>query len=191
MSNFESALTHFPDHPSATVGLANILLDVYSKALPLLPLVSILDPPGTYTAPSVSAINATTSTPPIQEDSASISARTTTPAPLGVPTANPISKITLEERPSTASTITPSSTDVPTSTLDRLAARDRAYGLLSALTKLGSCWNHSEAWFALARAYEEGGQMEKAREVYWWCLELEEGMGIREWSCVSGGGYVL
>lgn len=73
---------------------------------------------------------------------------------------------------------------------DRLAARDRAYGLLSALTKLGSGWNCSEAWFALARAYEESGQLDKARNALWWCVELEDGRAVREWAVV-GGGYVL
>jgi len=75
--------------------------------------------------------------------------------------------------------------------VDRLAARDRAYGLLSGLTKLGTAWNSSEAWFALARAHEESGQPDKAKEVLWWCVELEEGMGVREWHCVGTGGYVL
>jgi cargo-transport protein YPP1 len=66
--------------------------------------------------------------------------------------------------------------------IDRLAARDRAYGLLAGLTKLGSAWNYSDAWFALARAHEESGQPDKAKEV----------LGVRQWSSVSGaGGYVL
>lgn len=71
-----------------------------------------------------------------------------------------------------------------TTTLDRLSrlsARDRAYGLLSALTKSGRGWDDSEAWFALARAYEEGGQVEKAKESLWWVVELEEGRGVRRW----------
>lgn len=75
--------------------------------------------------------------------------------------------------------------------VDRLASRDRAYGLLSNLTKLGTGWNYSEAWFALARAYEESGQLDKAKDVLWWCVELEEGVGVREWDCVNTGGYVL
>lgn len=65
--------------------------------------------------------------------------------------------------------------------LSKLAARDRAYSLLSALTKSGSGWDDSEAWFALARAYEEGGQVEKAKESLWWVVELEEGRGVRRW----------
>ena len=68
-----------------------------------------------------------------------------------------------------------------TDRLSRLAARDRAHGLLSALTKSGTGWDNSEAWFALARAYEESGQIEKAKESLWWVVELEEGRGIRAW----------
>ena len=74
---------------------------------------------------------------------------------------------------------------------DRLAARDRAYGLLAGLTKLGSGWDNAEAWFALARAYEESGQVDKARDALWWCVELEDGRGVRRWGVVVGGGYVL
>lgn len=32
-AHFEEALMHYPDHPSAIVGLSNILLDVYSEVL--------------------------------------------------------------------------------------------------------------------------------------------------------------
>ena len=73
-----------------------------------------------------------------------------------------------------------------TESLSRLAARDRAYGLLSALTKSGQGWDCSEAWMALARAYELGGQVERAKEALWWVVELEEGRGVREWSVVGG-----
>lgn len=59
------------------------------------------------------------------------------------------------------------------------------------MTKLGSGWNYSEAWFALARAYEESGQVDKAKDALWWCVELEDGMGVREWTCLGSGGYVL
>ena len=100
-----------------------------------------------------------------------------------------------QEAPSTpdslSSSLRPSYKESSTALLDRLAARDRAYGLLTALTKLGTGWNCSEAWFALARAYEEGGQPDKAREVLWWCVEIEECRGVRDWSVVGSGGYVL
>jgi hypothetical protein len=78
-----------------------------------------------------------------------------------------------------------------TALLERLAARDRAYSLLSGLTKLGTGWNYSEAWFALARAHEEAGQLDKVRDALWWCVELEEGKGVRNWDCIVPGGYVL
>ncbi|KAL8713755.1 MAG: hypothetical protein Q9220_002281 [cf. Caloplaca sp. 1 TL-2023] len=70
--------------------------------------------------------------------------------------------------------------------LSRLAARDRAYGLLSMLTKSGRGWDDSEAWFALARAYEESGQVGKAKEALWWVVELENGRPLRPWSCLGG-----
>ncbi len=75
--------------------------------------------------------------------------------------------------------------------LNRLAARDRAYGLLSTLTKLGAGWDYSEAWYALSRAYEESGQIDKTKEVLWWCVELEDTRPLREWRNVNLGGYVL
>ncbi|KAL8796217.1 MAG: hypothetical protein Q9182_007405 [Xanthomendoza sp. 2 TL-2023] len=70
--------------------------------------------------------------------------------------------------------------------LSRLAARDRAHGLLSMLTKSGRGWDDSEAWFALARVYEASGQDEKAKEALWWVVELEEGRPVRDWSCIKG-----
>lgn len=75
--------------------------------------------------------------------------------------------------------------------LNRLAARDRAFGLLSTLTKLGVGWDYSEAWYALARAYEESGQIEKTKEVLWWCVELEDTHPVRSWKNVGTGGFVL
>jgi cargo-transport protein YPP1 len=85
----------------------------------------------------------------------------------------------------------PSSSTLTPDAINRLAARDRAYNLLSSLTKLGSGWDCSEAWFALARAYEEGGQVEKAKEVLWWCVELEDTRPLRLWRNVGRGGLVL
>ena len=73
----------------------------------------------------------------------------------------------------------------------RLAARDRAYGLLSCLTKLGTGWDQPEAWLALARVHEESGQVERAREALWWCVDLEDTRPVRGWECVGPGGFVL
>ena len=75
--------------------------------------------------------------------------------------------------------------------LNRLAARDRAYGLLSSLTKSGTGWDDSEAWFALARAHELGGETERAKEILWWVVSLEDTRPIRGWDCVNLGSYVL
>jgi hypothetical protein len=75
--------------------------------------------------------------------------------------------------------------------LDRLAARDRAYHLLSTLTKLGTGWDYSEAWFELARAYELSDQLEKAKEVLLWCVELEDSRPLRPWKSVGMRGFIL
>lgn len=65
--------------------------------------------------------------------------------------------------------------------LNRLAARDRAYMLLSTLTKLGEGWDDSEAWAMLARVYELSGQVDRAKECLWWVVELEDGRPLRPW----------
>jgi len=75
--------------------------------------------------------------------------------------------------------------------LYRLAARDRAYQLLSTLTKLGEGWDSSEAWYMLARAYELSGQVDKAKDALWWVVELEDTRPIRSWKCVRPGGFAL
>lgn len=75
--------------------------------------------------------------------------------------------------------------------LNRLAARDRAYMLLSNLTKLGSGWDDSEAWFTLARAHELSGEIGKAKKALWWVVELEDHRPIRPWRDVTGGTYAL
>jgi len=85
----------------------------------------------------------------------------------------------------------PRTADLDPLELYRLARRDRACGLLTSLTKLGSGWDCSEAWFVLARAYEESGQIDKAKEALWWTVELEDTKPVRHWRNVSPGGYVL
>lgn len=69
--------------------------------------------------------------------------------------------------------------------LPRLSARDRAYGLLSTLTKSGQGWDNAEAWLALARAYEESGQLSKAKEALFWVVELEDNWLIRGWDSLG------
>lgn len=184
MIQYESAISHFPDHPAATVGLATILLDIYAEITSPHPTASGIrrtsDLSATQTTKEHSKplLESVKQRPSTTEDDIS-------PSRPGPQQPSALDTSTLPDRPK------PPSRDCRTpEALDRLAARDRAYGLLSSLTKLGSGWDNSEAWFALARAYEESGQVERAKEVLWWVVELEEKRPIRDWSCM-GQGYAL
>ncbi|ESZ96053.1 hypothetical protein SBOR_3530 [Sclerotinia borealis F-4128] len=177
LEHFEAALSHFADHPAATVGLSDILLDIYTEdILPLPTIPALVLPTLSTSTPSASTLNTSAQSHSHQSSTHPHS----TSGPLGLPLPTPLQRdiLTASEKNQTAQ-------------LDRLAARDRAYGLLSGLTKLGPGWNYSEAWYSLAKAYELGGQKDKAREVLWWCVELEEGRGLRTWDVASSGGYVL
>ncbi len=195
---FEEALIHYPDHSRSIVGLSNILLDIYSEVLlppPTVPGIDLSE--SNVVNPRTTALNVNG----VQAKHQTIKDRLVIPStPLGLgnegfatslspssPNKSPIQPMlprTDDELPAPYK-----AASLPL--VDRLAARDRAYGLLSGLTKLGSGWNDSDAWFALARAYEESGQPDRAKEALWWCVELEEGMGARDWKCVGAGGYVL
>lgn len=174
MEHFEEAVMRCPDHPKATVGLANLLLDIWDEKIPA-------EPPQPQLEADVSTL--------------SLSRPTTC---TGIST---LEKSTAAALAGAATGKSNGTVDEPTSSsqrggkapggLSRLAARDRAYGLLSTLTKRGSSWDDSEAWFALARAYEASGQLEKAKEVLWWCVELEDRKPIRHWWNLGAGGYVL
>lgn len=170
MAHYEQALSHFPDHPSATVGLSEILLDIYSQQIPPEPVdkASLLYKPmeGVKGAPTASTQSTNTRSNSLDRHAHVNGGADELPIHRRCPPASP------EE-------------------LNRLAARDRAYSLLSSLTKLGSGWDYSEAWFALSRAYEEGGQIEKAKEVLWWTVELEDTRPIRSWEVIGLGGGVL
>ncbi|QUC19323.1 uncharacterized protein UV8b_03564 [Ustilaginoidea virens] len=195
-SDFETALTHSPDHAVATVELSNILLDMYTEKLlppPVLPpLDGSDDTERLRQLPSKGAAAYGVFT----------DALPSTPLGLGPST----------RRPSAASTHADAAADAAAAAaaagstgdelpapykatrlplVDRLAARERAFTLLSGLTRLGAGWDNSDAWFALARAHEESGQVEKAKEVLWWCVELEEAKGVRDWRCLGNGGYVI
>lgn len=201
--DFEAALTHFPDHPAATIGLSNILLDIYSEKLVLphaIPRLELADGtlfpekqrPAEYSdkdvRPTLPSEPLGLSTAVPAQDKADrrkklIGTATATAAESEAAAAAARSKSDSElPPPYKASSLPP---------IDRMAARDRAFTLLSSLTKLGSSWDNSEAWFALARAHEESGQPDKAKEVLWWCVELEEAAAARPWSAVAAGGYVL
>ncbi|KAJ8132355.1 hypothetical protein O1611_g1273 [Lasiodiplodia mahajangana] len=194
---FEEALMHYPDHPSAIVGLSNILLDIYSEVLPPPPAIpNITGEP----APGETSSGAIKTKKPAPEKPKAPYLLLATPLGLGggihqssVASGTEKTRFSIQETPELANTDklpAPYKADsLPL--IDRLAARDRAYGLLSGLTKLGKGWNYSDAWFALARAHEESGQTDKAKEALWWCVELEEGMGVRDWHCAGVNGYAL
>ena len=190
IEHFEGALDVSPHHGKATVGLSNILLDIYNQKIPLNKPQPGLDaslPP----SPAPQPTNKPPSRPPptitFKGTSSTMKSDFSTTGNISTSGSGPTAQST---DPSSEDS-TPHSLRKTPSNLFRLAARDRAYGLLSAYTKLGSGWDDSEAWFALARAYEESGQVEKAREVLWWCVELEDGRPVRRWSNVGSSGYVL
>ncbi|GAP91144.1 putative filamentation protein [Rosellinia necatrix] len=193
---FEEALMHYPDHPSAIVGLSNILLDVYSEVLlpvPAIPNINGELAIGEATNCNVKAKKLGSGKPG--------SPGPPPAAPLGLGSTmhpNLVSDTKRTRVPTQRAPGFPATDGLPAPykanslpLIDRLAARDRAYGLLSGLTKLGKGWNYSDAWFALARAHEESGQTDKAKEALWWCVELEEGMGVRDWHCIGVNGYTL
>lgn len=166
IEKFETALMRDPDNPRATIGLANLLLDIWDQKMPAETPQSQV----TYDASTLSLLPSSKQNP--QSDSARLPG------------------VTEPHKPQDLKLASPSSDEEP-KFLNRLAARDRAYGLLSALTKRGSSWDNSEAWYALSRAYEAGGQIEKLKEVLWWCIELEDRRPIRHWSNIGSGLYVL
>ncbi|KAJ5562852.1 Tetratricopeptide-like helical [Penicillium sp. DV-2018c] len=169
IKHFEEALLRDQDHPTATIGLANLLLDIWDQKLAPEPANADVD------------LNASR-----------LALLSDTPNPRSAKAISTVDGKTPEESKKTGTPENFSSAqDVDPKQLHRLAARDRAYGLLSALTKLGSCWDNSEAWFALSRAYEAGDQIDKLKEVLWWCIELEDRRPIRHWSNIGSGLYVL
>lgn len=202
-AQFEEALMHYPNHPAAIVGLSNILLDVYSEKLLPTPTIPELNLPDGDPA-NLSSVGQNPKLlphhPSVGNDLPTLPSTTLglggsiTDDPLSQSLANkaagPVTNYK-QASPSMIEELAAPYKAVSLPLVDRLAARDRAYGLLTTLTKLGTGWNYSDAWFALARAHEESGQTDKAKEALWWCVELEEGMGVREWTCVGIGGYVL
>lgn len=187
---------HHANHPAAIIGLSTILLDIYAEVLAPVPAIpGIAEPDG-------QPINI--DDPTSEQNSLALRPKSALALPalpsgplglggeaIGSPAPSAPSQ---KQQPSQAVSIEELPAPYKAKSLplvDRLAARDRAYGLLSGLTRLGTGWNNSDAWFALARAHEESGQVEKAKEALWWCVELEEGRGIRDWNSVGAGRYVL
>ncbi|KAF9890955.1 hypothetical protein FE257_005212 [Aspergillus nanangensis] len=171
MELFEHALIRDPDHPKATIALSNLLLDIYDQKM-------TSEPPEPEIEMDVSMLSLV---PPAKQTLGSnkdgtVQANRQSIADTVCESVHQSSSPPPEEEPKL---------------LNRIAARDRAYGLLSALTKRGSSWDSTEAWYALSRAYEAEGQVDKLKEVLWWCIELEDRRPIRHWSNIGSGVYVL
>ncbi|KAJ5287185.1 hypothetical protein N7478_002871 [Penicillium angulare] len=169
MKYYEDALLRHPEHPIATIALANLLLDIWDQKLAPESAKTDVDI-------NVSRLSLLSDSDKLKAARAISADELKTPEVAEIPT-----PVSVSESPH----------EVDPKHLHRLAARDRAYGLLSVLTKLGSSWDNSEAWYALSRAYEAGDQIEKLKEVLWWCIELEDRRPIRHWSNISSGLYVL
>lgn len=165
MDRLEEALLYNPDHPKATISLANLLLDIWDQKLSL-------HPP----EPGVETGLPTSTTTPVRKPNES-----------GRLSRSGLSDTAKPKSENSA----PSTEDEEPKLINRIAARERASTLLSALTKLGTSWDNSEAWFALSRAYEAVNQTQKLKEVLWWCIELEDRRPIRHWSNIGSGAYVL
>jgi hypothetical protein len=194
MTAYNEALAYYSDHPAATVGIANLLMDIYEEKIPpeeaVLPLQPFPLPSGStlvsearpaLTRPNSSSAAGTTSRPISQHNIVTLTSSTSALEALsseqsGV--ADSSSKTSKRRDPSPAE-------------LNRLAARERAYILLKNLTRSGAGWDDSEAWFALARAHELSRELGKAKSALWWVVELEDSRPVREWREVSPGGYTL
>ncbi|KAF7189889.1 putative cargo-transport protein ypp1 [Pseudocercospora fuligena] len=178
ISDYEQALAYSPDHAAGIIGLANLLLDQYEEKLPLEEPLNPVHPQASTSGsligeakPTLTRPNTATSTIPSHRGSYISDSRPSQPE------AEDGRK---KRRP-----------DPTPAELNRLAARDRAYMLLSNLTKLGSGWDNSEAWLALARAHELSKEVSKAKEALWWVVELENNKPLRAWRDVLPGGYTL
>ncbi|RMD42552.1 hypothetical protein DV735_g2622, partial [Chaetothyriales sp. CBS 134920] len=165
---FESCLMYFPNHPGGIVGLSNVLLDYYERKVELDKTVNVTSPQDkSHVAPTQAPSKESKELERLHITDRTETSATNSHADRGEDeeyhTAPP-SKV------NSSSIQTADDIEKAPGTLNRLAARDRAYGLLSTLTKLGSGWDNSEAWYALSRAHELAGDLDKAKEVLWWVI---------------------
>lgn len=157
---FEKALLWYPDHGGAIVGLSNMLLDFYEQ-----PQERERDQERAVEGRADDEALLPPKSKPVLDTLPDLDAKDASAE------AQEAEALDQEERSRPSPLL-----------LSRLAARDRAYGLLSMLTKSGRGWDDSEAWFALARSHEQSGLVDKAKEALWWVVELEEGRPVRHWS---------
>jgi hypothetical protein len=174
-SHYEDSLSYFPDHPASIISLSSQLLDIYTEAMSAEPPQPLL--PTQHTTSGIAVNSLALTSVPSHASSAS-----------RLPGAAPASEPAQTHTPGPSAS---SSKDPAPAELNRLAARERAYMLLSGLTRLGSGWDDSEAWLELAKAHELSGQVGKAKEALWWVVELEETRPVRGWRDVAVGGLAL
>ncbi|SMY27323.1 unnamed protein product [Zymoseptoria tritici ST99CH_1A5] len=189
LSHYEQAVSLSPDHPVAIIGLSNLLLDIFEETLPA-------EEPMPSTRPLLIASNPLIreARPTLPRPTSSSSGPSRRPSLVGTPSfldQKPRPVIEDDSEEATTTTGRRARPDPTPAELNRLAARDRAYMLLSNLTKLGTGWDDSEAWMAFARACELSGEVKRARQALWWVVELEEKRGVRGWEVVGAGGYTL
>lgn len=161
IAHFEEAIMYQHDHVTATVRLSSLLLDIYDQKV----ANRVSEPPLDVGESDMPTTILTTKREDEREKK-------------NWPLADPEDATAKPDH---------SNPDA----MDRLTARERAQGLLSILTTLGCAWDNSEAWFSLARAHEQGEEIVKAKELLWWCIELEDKKPIRHWWNLGSGGYVL
>ncbi|KAF2718671.1 TPR-like protein [Polychaeton citri CBS 116435] len=163
MAAFEQALLYYPDHPEAMIGMSNLLMDIYEEKLPAEEPKPLLPSQPSASGSSLEILAATMSTVPTSANSEVVVNQN------GVLPGS--QNLAAQKKPKS---------DPSPAELNRLACRDRAYMLLSTLTRLGTGWDNSEAWLALARAHELSGELKKAKQALWWVVELEETRPIRD-----------
>lgn len=163
MENYERALALYPNHLDSIIGLSDLLMDVYEEKIPAEDSKPLLPPP-TATAGSLMTI-----------DSQIAAAKTNAAFNPGAAVPQPRA---FDKDPSPAA-------------LNRLAARDRAYMLLSNVTHQGSGWDNPEAWYTLARAHELSKEVSKAKQALWWVVELEDNKPMRSWRSINAAGFTL
>lgn len=163
MENYERALALYPDHADSIIGLSDILMDVYEEKIQAEDSKPLIPP---LTATAGSLMNLDKSIAPA-ETNAAFNPSAAVPQPRA-----------FDKDPSPAA-------------LNRLAARDRAYMLLSNLTRQGAGWDNSEAWYTLARAHELSKQVSKAKQALWWVVELEDNKPLRSWRSINAAGFTL
>ncbi|KAF2218772.1 hypothetical protein BDZ85DRAFT_307119 [Elsinoe ampelina] len=154
---FERGLSFETDHSATITFMSSILLDIYEEII-------AQEPPSSRDLVAIAS-------------SASSMDMDNTLVPK-IKTSQSVSDV---EQNANQAPRRPKTTDPSPEELNRIAARDRAYMLLSSLTKLGEGWDNAEAWFHLSRAHELMGQTQKAENCLWWVVQLEDARPVRPW----------